>query len=95
MKEGREATGSRGGDVGFEHSAMKEGREATGSRGADVGFEHSTVKEGREAKGSRGGDVGSRDGWDLANSVNYKFVVGLMIVYSDIGLMQMNYIMLQ
>ena len=48
MKEGREATGSRGGDVGVEHSAVKEDREATGSRGADVGFEHSVVKEGRK-----------------------------------------------
>ena len=48
MKEGREATGSRGADVGFEHSAVKDGREATGSRGADVGFEHSVVKEGRK-----------------------------------------------
>ena len=52
------------------------------------------LKDGREATGSRGGDVGSGDGWDPANSVNYKFVVGLMIVYSDIGRMQMNYILL-
>ena len=31
MKEGREAKGIRGTDVGFEHSAVKVGREATGT----------------------------------------------------------------